>query len=255
MRACSWISRVAALGTAAALAAGCAGTTIDNSSPVAAAPSPRVGSAAFIPAASVPGRDWVPLPNDLPTPPGRYVLSADAQFGIPPLEITFELTQDGWESWGPGVVTIERDVRDEVGLGFANVTDLYADPCKWDRLGVTEPPVGPSVDQLIAGLREVPHVRASDPIDTRLGGVAGRYVELTVDPDQDFSTCDRGEFHIWVESRGNSRYYQGPGQIEQFWVLDAYGVRLVVEGSFFPEASSKSRADLREIVESIRIKG
>jgi hypothetical protein len=211
--------------------------------------------ATSIPSAAAIGLDPAPLPNDLPTPPGQYVLSADARYGIPPLQISFTLTRDGWESWGPGTVTIDADVRKEVGFGFANVADLYADPCHWERLGVTRPRVGPTVDQLIAGLRTVPHVRASDPIDAKLGGVAGRYVELTIDPDQDFTTCDRGEFHIWVDSRGESRYYQGPGQIEQFWVLDAKGVRLVVEGSFFPEAASDSRADLRQVLDSIRIKG
>ena len=255
MGANPWISRVVMLCAAVALAASCAGPTVDGTSSVASTPSPQVGRASSIPATSAAEPGPVPLPNDLPTPPGLYVLAADARYGISPLRITFRLTRDGWESWGPGAVTIDADVRREVGFGFANVADLYADPCHWDRLGVTQPRIGPTVDQLIAGLGEVPHVRANEPISAKLGGVAGRYVELTIDPDQDFKTCDRGEFHIWVDSRGESRYYQGPGQVEQFWVLDAKGVRLVVEGSFFPEASPEDRADLRQVLDTLRIEG
>ena len=90
-----------------------------------------------------------PLPDDLLTPPGSYVLAGDALYGIPPLEITFTVSREGWVSWGPGVVTTEPDIRDQVGMGFADVANLYADPCQWRTGGVLDPAVGPSVDDLV----------------------------------------------------------------------------------------------------------
>ena len=101
------ISRVLALGAAVAVGASCAGPTIDGTSPVAPTLSPHVATATVIPATSAAELGPVPLPNDVPTPPGQYVLSADARYGIPPLQISFTLTRDGWESWGPGAVTID----------------------------------------------------------------------------------------------------------------------------------------------------
>ena len=194
-----------------------------------------------------------PLPNDLLTPPGSYLLAGDAQYGIPPLDITFIVSREGWISWGPGVVTTEPDVRDQVGMGFADVANLYSDPCHWRTVGLLDPAVGPSVEELVVGLAAQPRFKASAATDVSLAGFTGSYLELTIDADLDFSTCDVGEVHSWVDVKGNSRYYQGPGQIERFWILDVEGTRLVIEGSLFPRASRANRDDLIRIVESIRI--
>jgi hypothetical protein len=194
-----------------------------------------------------------PLPDDLPTPPGSYILAAEALYGIRPLDITFTVWRDGWLSWGPGVVTTEPDIRDQVGMGFADVANLYKDPCHWQTAGVTNPPVGPSVEDLVDAFAAQADFTASTPTKVSLAGFSGSYVELTLDAGLDFSNCDEGTVHSWVDVNGRSRYYQGPGQIEQFWILDVGGTRLVIEGSFFPEASVANRDDLARIIESIRI--
>jgi hypothetical protein len=165
----------------------------------------------------------------------------------------FTVPRDGWISWGPGVHTTEPDERDHVGIGFANVANLYADPCHWRTAGMLDPAVGPSVAELVAGLAAQSRFTASAPTDVSLAGFAGSYLELTIDADLDFSTCDAGEVHSWIETKGSSRYYQGPGQIEQFWIIDVDGTRLVIEGSLFPQASRANRDDLARIIESIRI--
>lgn len=254
MRPTASILRALMFGVVLILGSGCAsGPTDAGAAPVVPTPSASAERATSVPVPSASELGPIPLPDDRATPPGEYVLSADALYGVPPLRLTFTVTRDGWESWGPGLVTIAAGERREVGFGFADVADVYVDPCRWDRLGAIRPRVGSTVDDLVVALQRVPHAHATKPVDATLGGVAGRYLELTIDPHQDFRTCDGGAFHIWIDSRGNSRYYQGPGQVEQFWVLDAHAVRLVVEASFFPEASSESRADLRGILDSIRI--
>jgi hypothetical protein len=151
-------------------------------------------------------------------------------------------------------VTTEPGIRNQVGMGFANVANVYADRCHWRAAGVLDPAVGPSVDELVDAFAAQPRFTASVPSDVSLAGFSGFHLELTIDADLDFSTCDAGEVHSWVDVKGNSRYYQGPGQIEQFWILDVEGTRLVIEGSLFPLASRASRDDLTRIVESIRIK-
>jgi hypothetical protein len=205
-------------------------------SPVAESPTPR------------------PLPNDVPTPPGSYVLAGDALYGISALDITFTVPREGWISWGPGVVTTEPEVRDRVAIGFVNVANLYADACHWRTAGVLNPAVGPSVAELVDGLAALRRFTASAPTEVSLAGFAGSYVELTIDADLDFSTCDAGEVHSWVAAQGGSRYHQGPGQIEQFWILDVRGTRLVIDRSLFPQASRANRDDLARIIESIQVK-
>jgi hypothetical protein len=194
-----------------------------------------------------------PFPDDVPLAIGQYILSGDALYGVPPLTISFFVPSDRWVSWGPGLLTNESDTHANVGLSFAGVTNLYADSCRWDSAGAQDPIVGPTVDDLVAALAKLPHVAATAPVDVQLAGHSGRYIELAIDDDIRFPDCDRGEVHFWIEQQGRSRYYQGPGQIEQFWVLDVDGVRLVVEGSLFPGASTANRDELRQVLDSLAI--
>jgi hypothetical protein len=155
-------------------------------------------------------------------------------------------------SWGAGVVTTEPDLRDQVGIGFANVANLYKDPCRWVG-AAADPAVGPSVEDLIQAFASQQGFHATAPTAISLAGFAGRYIELTIDAGLDFSRCDQGTVHSWIDVKGNSRYYQGPGQVEQLWVIDVAGTRVVVEGSLFPQASPANRGALAEIIKSIRI--
>ena len=36
------------------------------------------------------------------------------------------------------------------------------------------------------------------------------------------------------------RYYQGPGQVVEFWVLDVEGTPLVIEATWFPDSPAKT---------------
>ena len=193
-----------------------------------------------------------PLPNDLPTPPGAYVFRGDSIYGIAGLDITFSVAQEGWVSWGAGVVTTQPDIRDQVGIGFTNVANLYEDPCRWVATGLLDPAVGPSVEDLIEAFASQQHFRATAPTPVSLAGFHGTYIELMIDADLDFSRCDQGTVHCWFDVKGNSRYYQGPGQVNQLWVVDVAGTRVVIEVSFFPQASQADRDAVAQLIESIR---
>jgi hypothetical protein len=188
----------------------------------------------------------------LPTPPGQYVLAGDSYYGIRGVDITFTVPQNGWVSWGPGVLTSEPDFHDHVGIGFANVANLYPEPCHWHSTPVKYGSLGPSVDDLVDGLVAQPHFAASSATSVSLAGFGGRYVELSIDPGLDFSECDDQTVHSWLDTNGFSRYYQGPGQIERFWILDVGGTRVVIEGSMFPQASDSDRDQLSQIIDSLR---
>lgn len=174
-------------------------------------------------------------------------------YGVPPLDVTFTIPADGWVSWGPGVVTDVPGDRDGVGIAFHNVANVWTDPCLWKSSGEADPPVGPTVADLAAAFAEQPHFTASAPTGVTIDGFDGMTMTMTIDADVDFEACYEDEVHSWIDTDGRSRYYQGPGQVEQFWILDVDGTRLVIPGSFFPDAPPANLADLAKILESIEI--
>jgi hypothetical protein len=225
--------------------------THNGSTPPALSAAPSIPKVVGVGPTAAPAAQ--PLPDDLHTPAGEYFLAGDALYGVPPLRISFSVPSDRWRSWGPGILTDEPDARAVVGVSFIGVANVYADSCRWATGGVQDPAVGSTVDELITALAKLPNVTATKPVDVQMAGFPGRYIELAIDDDLRFPDCDRGEVHFWVNSDGGSRYYQGPGQIEQFWVLDVDGTRLMIEGSLFPEASTANRDELQQILDSVAI--
>lgn|GEM_PF-5236605 len=47
--------------------------------------------------------------------------------------------------------------------------------------------------------------------------------------------------------------YSSPGQIEEFWILDVDTPRLMIQANWFPESPSQDIAEMRAILDSIRI--
>ena len=74
--------------------------------------------------------------------------------------------------------------RDGVGVGFVDVDNVFADPC---RARLADPPVGPTVDDLVTALADLPG-DATTAIDVTVDGFDGKQIEFTVpdytqDPD------------------------------------------------------------------------
>jgi hypothetical protein len=192
------------------------------------------------------------LPYEGPLHPGTYVIARGAPAYVEPLRITFDVAGRGWEAWSAGVVKRDADEPHISAVAFADVTNVYADPCR-NAGGLLQPPVGPSVDDLAAALQALPGLEVVVPArPAALGGFSGTYLELQVDPELDLTTCDGGSFDSWVAENAN-RYHQGRGQLEEFWILDVQGTRLVVNASHFPETPPRHLEQLRALVDSIRI--
>ena len=103
--------------------------------------------------------------------PGAYATSIDS------VEITYTVPA-GWNR-EPATPELAGPMADEIGgLSFWIVTDLFADPCRFD-LGNLDPPPGPSVDDLANALVAQPGVVAEPPSDVVVDGFAGTFVEYT----------------------------------------------------------------------------
>jgi hypothetical protein len=162
---------------------------------------------------------------------------------------------DGWSSFGFGLGQPRSGAGvDPVVVAFWDVDLIYGHPCQWD--GTLLQP-GPTVDDLANALVAVPLRHATKPTDVTLDGYAGEYLEWSVPSDMDFSTCDldgdEHEFKSWTaKGWADSRSQQAPGQVDQLWILDVAGARLVIDASPMPYATAEERAELLGIVESIR---
>ena len=192
--------------------------------------APNVGA----PATDDPSPTPTPTPPELSsttTEPGTYLLNTQ---GLP--AGTYHLPEGttltmpaGWGGREGFRVSKNENPADPVAftnVGFWIWDDdfdtVYLDACQWLDGAIT-PPVGPTVDDLANALASQAQHGDAVPVDVTLDGYSGKMIELTVPSDIDFADCDRGEFRSW-----HGRYHQGPGQVDQLYILDVEGQRVVI---------------------------
>jgi len=170
----------------------------------------------------------------------------------------------GWVDLGEFVIKGNADVPGPVlGLSVWNVGVVYRDPCHWHASGFVPEP---GVDNLVAALAAQKLRNATTPTDVTLDGYAGKYLELSVPADMksstwtDFDACDIAadgtdrDFAGWLGNGGEGeRYEQVPGQVDQVWVLDVHGQRLLVDATYSLDTSQADRAQLDQAVNSLQI--
>lgn len=197
--------------------------------------------------------DPTPTPPPLPTPtpaplnqergalaPGSYAIG-----DLIPERIVFTVPA-GWEQLTVPA-TIWSAAGSNANLGFATVKNLVVDPCA-PGLGLQDPAVGPSVDDLATAMAQLPGMEATTPTDVTLGGFAGKQMELTGSVE-----CP-GESGLW-ECCGGAEFVPAPslGERRRLWMLDVNGSRLVIASNVRPAASEATAAELQSIIDSIRI--
>jgi hypothetical protein len=179
--------------------------------------------------------------------PGTYVFSTlDPDFDAS-YRITMDIP-DGYKGYGGYAVIKLGEIQ---GISTWVVGNVYADPCHWSGT-LLDPPVGSSVDGLVAALASQKGRHASTPTDVTVDGFAGKYMELTVPAGIYLAECDGGEFRTWLGTDGGERYLQ-PGQRDLLWIVDVDGTPLVIDAALGAGTSAQDRADRIKIVESVQI--
>ncbi|HUF58163.1 MAG TPA: hypothetical protein VMR89_01560 [Actinomycetota bacterium] len=189
-----------------------------------------------------------------PLEPGTYFIDADTDPSTP-LRVVYEIPSEGWSSWIGAAKFGQNDGH--VGVSITTVVNLVTDGCR-DHLAA-DPPVGPTVDDLATALSELaPFEVTSPPSDVTVDGYRGKHLELTV-PDVAFDRCDAGDLRSWIApmdaaEEGDAFYgYTGPGYREEFWILDVEEIRLMIAAERSPDSPPEDLAELRAILDSIRI--
>jgi hypothetical protein len=167
--------------------------------------------------------------------PGSYVTSA-----VPPLLITFSVPSGWYKGDVPFAVWNEAS---NSSVAFHSPDNVFADACNPDA-GQHEPPIGPTVDDLVAALQGMRGVTASAPIEETLSGYAGKRVDLIADPA---AGCDENALWDFAGFR-----VPGPGSHDQLQILDVDGTRLVVLSRGREGVSEVVQAQHEQIVNSVQ---
>jgi hypothetical protein len=170
--------------------------------------------------------------------PGSYVVDRLAV----PIGLTVPA---GWSTFGDFALL----GPDGSYVAFWNVADVFRDACHWTG-GIAG--IGPEVEDLVAGLVDQSGSDTTEPRPLDVDGFTGSELVLSA-PAVDFTTCDGGDFKVWVESDGGERFYDRPGETETLWILDLAGTRGVINFGSFGPMSAAAKAQIEEIVGSLDI--
>jgi hypothetical protein len=184
-----------------------------------------------------PDTGWL-LPSPGAQTGGTYAISDPL-----PLRLSMRLA-DGWTGRYRSFPNEGGVTRDEgrTGVYFVIVDDPSMDGCG-DPVRTSDPPLGPSVDELVTFLADLPLIDIAEKTDVTLDGHRGKYLEYTKTAGE--TECGGGNGWPTNSQRDIDEY-------NQVWILDVDGVRLVID-AFSTSASETVRAELRQIVESIQI--
>jgi hypothetical protein len=194
--------------------------------------------------------------RDGPLPAGTYITNP---FATENATMSFTFTvPGGWQGRSPwGLERTEGSGQSQLlGIGFVRAGALFADPCHWRTSGKEVVAVGPHIDDLVEALQAQPMYETSSAANASIGGYTGKKVDIQLPANVDLSTCDDGAYYLWespTKSVGYNISAQSAGARFHVWILDVQGARVLVVTRDFASTFAVERAELQQIVDSIRI--
>jgi hypothetical protein len=192
----------------------------------------------------------------VPRQPGCRETDMDEAIGI-----TFVLP-DGW-AWNDSDKPVDVDGKHDsprdglikkatgmaapqgMRLQFLRGGWLYSDPCRKDD-AAPDIRVGPTASDFVDALAAHPRLDVTTPVPVTLGGYRGKYLDLQV--PSDIADCTMG-YQPWAPAY----YAPGPNHRWHIWSLNVDGVRVVFLSEDFAGTLAQDLAEMRAIIESIRI--
>lgn len=192
-----------------------------------------------------------PLPFASPRPltygsgalePGTYTVGSDF-----PVELTFEVP-DGFDACpiDPLEQGLCARTAAESGLTFVIVDNLVDDPCS-PAPQPADPPIGPSVDDLVQGLSNLRGLSAVPGESVTVGGLPARTLTLTAVATSECSFS--GETWIVSPARTNG---VAVGERNELFIMDVQGQRLMIAIAYQPAAPTWAIEAMREVVSTVR---
>lgn len=188
-------------------------------------------------------------------PEGPHVL-VDSVDGRPGITVTIAAPlwygepSGGVLEWGDG----GADPPDGAGTIVFTESDefyVFGDPCDWSSTRPDTPAT--TVEALVEALGNQASRDASAPEAITVDGYAGQRITLHVPDDAVFSSCDEGFFGTFGfagDDPSPYRYHQGPGQIDEMWVLDVNGMIVLMDGAYYAATEPTVVDELHAILQS-----
>jgi len=189
-----------------------------------------------------------PSPSILPSlpPEGGAVAPGTHSLGPGfPVRITFDVPA-GWLGCSAG--PIEQAACSQGGapptaVGFSIVSNVVADPC---GTALKSPPVGPSVDDLVAAISGLDRFQATAPVDITLDGYQGKSFAVTAPA---VTSC---ELRTWATADRTNGV--SPGEVNLVRIYDVGGVRVMVAGAYHPDSGGPDgRALVEQVLDTVHI--
>lgn len=180
--------------------------------------------------------------------PGRYSIHS----GIA-RQVTASVP-DGWSAVGDWGVRGPRgyEAPDGMGLRFYTVGNLFNDPGSFAG-GVQDPPVGPTVDDLVEAIVAQEEWTSSSPTELTIGGFPAQHVRITIPDGAELDARDGGSFYLFQDEGAGQIWGLAAGQMFDVYVVDVDGERLVLDAFHYPETSEADLAALEAVVDTIEI--
>jgi hypothetical protein len=229
-----------------------------------------------------PGDEPTPTPEaSVADPTPELTPSSSAWTGIPggtfvvtgtddPVQITVNIASSGW------VPLPEFDAlsKDDDGLDAPETVgaallawawpagtgfNVYGHPCQWSTTIPETPATTP--DEIAADLAAQASRDATAPVDVTVGGYAGKAITLHVPMafevpnatrEEEFADCDNDVFAFYgIEGEDeDARNAQGPGQVDELWILDVDGSIVILDAAYGPATPADLVEELRALAES-----
>ena len=132
---------------------------------------------------------------------------------------------------------------------------VYGDPCQWASTTPETPAT--TVDEIVAALAAQASRDASEPVDVTVGGYPGKMITLHVPDEAVFSECEAGEqgpefgtYQLEAVQDRPSRFHQGPGQIDDFWIVDVEGSIVIIDGMYRSDTPLETIDEMRALAQS-----
>lgn len=189
---------------------------------------------------------WVTNPSYPALTPGQryyFDIPVPVSFSVPP----------GWDFWlhgfsGQARAGLASGIENEgytATVVFVVVSNIYRDPCH-SQQGLFDPPIGPTVDDLVTALARLPGFVVAGPIDDTVGGLPAKTLAQT--PTVAEGTCDGGSDPMLATPTGGR--YAGGTQVTR--VLMVGGTRLMVLSWTPLPDPADAAADVAAILKTVR---
>jgi len=214
--------------------------------------APNVGSGGLDNSIPTPTPTPAPTATPIPNIPDGDTLEAGTYRANPfiPVEVLVNVP-DGWIGGGDWLLFGPRGVEppDGMNIRFGSVSRVFANPLNAQD-GFLDPPVGPTVDDLVDAMLSHPDWPTSPPTDVTIDGYAGKVVRMTLPPELEIP---ENRFLLFQDGQSGDRWAFEQGQIIDFYIIDVDGQRLVLELFSYPDTPAEDLAARQAVVDALQL--